>query len=56
MDWVIWWLVTLALPSHCLGLQQQQKQNDKEYVSITIIFLNIFPTQQTGNTHHNNQC
>ena len=38
MDWVIWWLVTLALLSHCLGLQQQQKQNDKEYVSITIIF------------------
>ena len=56
MDWVIWWLVTLALLSHCLGLQQQQKQNDKEYVSITIIFLNICPTQQTGNTHHNNQC
>ena len=56
MDWVMWWLVTLALLSHCLGLQQQQKQNDKEYVSITIIFLNICPTQQTGNTHHNNQC
>ena len=38
MDWAMWWLVTLALPSHCLGLQQEQKQNDKEYVPITIIF------------------
>ena len=56
MDWVMWWLVTLALPSHCMDLQQQQKQNDREYVSISIIFLNTCQTQQTGNTYHNNQC